>query len=119
MTWLFGYVKSADRMVLEVAILSVRSGQGPAFEAAFAKARALISAMPGFISLDLQKSLAVPERYLLLVEWQQIEDHTEGFRKSSSYGDWSRLLHHFYEPFPTVEYFGPIERVQRSAERLS
>jgi heme-degrading monooxygenase HmoA len=46
-----------------------------------------------------------PARYVLLVYWETLEDHTEGFRKSDEYGEWKRSLHHFYDPFPTVGHF--------------
>ena len=46
-----------------------------------------------------------PSAYLLLVEWESIEAHTEGFRGSEEYEQWRSLLHHFYEPFPVVEHF--------------
>jgi heme-degrading monooxygenase HmoA len=46
--------------------------------------------------------------YLLLVQWQTLEDHEVGFRKSSQYQEWKALLHHFYEPFPTVLHYESI-----------
>ena len=60
----------------------------------------------GFVSLRLLRGIESPSRYLLLVEWETLEDHTEGFRKSAGYEEWRALLHHFYDPFPTVEHFG-------------
>ena len=48
------------------------------------------------------------DKYLLIVQWQTLEDHTEGFRKSGPYSEWKNLLHHFYEPFPTVEHYKKI-----------
>ena len=48
-------------------------------------------------------------RYLLLVNWETIEDHTEGFRGSAEYQQWRELLHHFYDPFPTVEHYSALE----------
>ena len=42
---------------------------------------------------------------MLLVEWDSIEAHTEGFRGSEDYAQWRALLHHFYDPFPVVEHF--------------
>ena len=92
-------------MILESAILNVIPGQGPDFESAFGEARAIIAAMPGFISLQLHKCIEEPGRYLLLVQWQRLEDHTEGFRKSADYQRWKALLHHFYDPFPIVEHY--------------
>jgi len=92
-------------MILEVALLNVRPGQGEAFEQAFAEAQAIISSMPGYLSHQLQRCLEAPDKYVLLVNWNRLEDHTIGFRQSAQYQDWKRLLHHFYDPFPTVEHF--------------
>jgi heme-degrading monooxygenase HmoA len=92
-------------MVLEHALLPVRPGQADAFEAAFAVARPLIAGSPGFRSVSLSRCLERPDTYLLLVGWDSLEDHTAGFRGSPAYGEWRRLLHHFYDPFPVVEHF--------------
>ena len=67
--------------------------------------------MTGFRSLRLERCLETPSRYLLLVEWDRLEDHTEGFRGSAEYQEWRRLLHHFYDPFPTVEHYEPLVRL--------
>jgi heme-degrading monooxygenase HmoA len=42
------------------------------------------------------------------VWWETLKDHTEGFKKSADYQEWRRLLHHFYDPFPNVEYYASI-----------
>jgi heme-degrading monooxygenase HmoA len=42
------------------------------------------------------------------VYWQSLEDHTVGFRGSASYQEWKKLLHHYYDPFPTVEHYEQI-----------
>ncbi len=95
-------------MILELAILNVRVGERAAFEAAFDEAKEIISAMPGFDHLELQRCLETPDRYVLLVGWDRLEAHTEGFRGSPEYERWKALLHHFYDPFPTVEHYEPI-----------
>lgn len=92
-------------MILEVAILDVKPGQAIAFEAAFKTASAIIAAMSGYCSHELHRCLETANRYILLVRWQTLEDHTIGFRQSPQYQEWRRLLHHFYEPFPTVEHY--------------
>jgi heme-degrading monooxygenase HmoA len=97
-------------MVLEHALLPVRPGHEEEFERAFASATAIISAVPGFRRLTLSRCVERPSGYLLLVEWDTLEDHTEGFRGSPGYDEWRRLLHHFYEPFPVVEHYeGVVE----------
>ncbi|AUI53371.1 antibiotic biosynthesis monooxygenase family protein [Arthrobacter crystallopoietes] len=95
-------------MITEHALLPVRPGQEGAFEAAFREASAIISAMPGFGGLSLSRSIEEGSKYLLLVEWDRLEDHTEGFRGSAEYQQWKKLLHHFYEPFPTVEHYSKV-----------
>jgi len=95
-------------MILELAILNVVEDRAGEFEKAFAEARSIISSMPGFVSLELSRNFEHANRYVLLVRWQTLEDHTIGFRQSPEYETWKSLLHHFYEPFPSVEHFEPI-----------
>lgn len=92
-------------MILEVAILNVKPGQTAEFEQAFARAEAIIATQAGYLSHELQRCLEVDNRYLLLVKWETLEDHTQGFRGSTDYQQWRDLLHHFYEPFPEVEHY--------------
>jgi heme-degrading monooxygenase HmoA len=95
-------------MILEVARLDVRAGQAKEFEAAFRQASQILLAAPGYISHELLKCLETSTRYLLLVQWETLEAHTGGFRQSADYQEWKQLLHHFYDPFPTVEHFESV-----------
>ena len=92
-------------MILEVAILDVKPAQGHAFETAFQQASAIIASMPGYLWHQLQNCVENKDRYILLVQWEKLEDHTVGFRQSTQYQEWKNLLHHFYDPFPTVEHY--------------
>ncbi|MHB8247009.1 MAG: antibiotic biosynthesis monooxygenase family protein [Acidimicrobiales bacterium] len=95
-------------MILEHALLPVKPGEESRFEAAFTEAKAFIASVPGFGQLSLSRCIERPDTYLLLVEWASLEDHTVGFRESSQYEQWRRLLHHFYEPFPVVEHYEQV-----------
>ena len=95
-------------MVLEHAVLQVREGQEAVFEAAFEEAKAVIASATGFFSLRLERCVERPGRYLLLVEWESIEAHVEGFRGSPAFVEWRALLHHFYDPPPVVEHYERI-----------
>lgn len=95
-------------MILEVAILDVKPSQEAAFERDFAEASAFISCIAGYISHELQRCVEKKSRYILLVRWETLEAHMEGFRKSSQYSEWKRLLHHYYDPFPTVEHYSLV-----------
>lgn len=96
-------------MILEVAVLDVKPGQESEFEQAFNQAQSIIAAMPGYVSHQLQHCIEQPSRYLLLVNWDTLESHTVGFRSSQQYQRWRELLHHFYDPFPTVEHYQLVD----------
>jgi len=95
-------------MILEHAVLDVRTGSSTDFEAAFQEAQSIIAAAAGFVSLRLERCIEQTDRFLLLVEWDSVEAHEEGFRKSPAYEDWRRLLHHFYPERPTVQHFETV-----------
>lgn len=96
-------------MILEIAPLQVRSGQSAEFEAAFLKAQAIISSMPGYISHELQRCIERKDEYVLLVRWRSLADHEVGFHQSQQYQEWKTLLHHFYDPFPTVFHYECVQ----------
>ncbi|MEO7098820.1 MAG: antibiotic biosynthesis monooxygenase [Luteolibacter sp.] len=95
-------------MILELAILDVKPSQEAAFERDFAKASVYISSIAGYISHELQRCVEKKSRYILLARWKTLEAHTEGFRKSPEYSEWKKLLHHYYDPFPTVEHYSLV-----------
>jgi heme-degrading monooxygenase HmoA len=95
-------------MILEVAILNVKSGQEKQFEIDFATAGQFISSIKGYTKHSLRKCLEQTNKYILLVDWENLEDHTIGFRQSAEYLEWKKILHHYYDPFPTVEHYETI-----------
>jgi heme-degrading monooxygenase HmoA len=95
-------------MILEIAQLQVRQGQTKEFEASFVIAQKIIASMPGYLGHELQKCIEQDHHYMLLVRWESVEHHEVGFRKSSEYQEWRKLLHHFYDPFPTVLHYSGI-----------
>ncbi|MDN7245229.1 antibiotic biosynthesis monooxygenase family protein [Planococcus shenhongbingii] len=96
-------------MILEAAALYVKPGMEEEYEEAFRQASVIISSMKGYLSHELQRCMEVEGKYLLLVEWERLEDHTVGFRQSAGYLEWKQLLHHFYDPFPIVEHFEKVD----------
>jgi heme-degrading monooxygenase HmoA len=69
-----------------------------------------ISTQPTRTGNQLVRCVEARNKYLPLVNWRRLEDHTVGFRQSPEYQGWKRLLHHFYDPFPTVEHFEDVTR---------
>jgi heme-degrading monooxygenase HmoA len=95
-------------VITEHALLQVVPGRELEFVATMEKAKSLIAASPGFVSLRVERCVERPDCFLLLVEWERIEDHTVGFRGSPAYEQWRAALHHFYDPFPVVEHFEAV-----------
>jgi heme-degrading monooxygenase HmoA len=95
-------------VITEHALLEVIAGREDEFVEAMEKAKSVIAASPGFVSLRVERCVERPSCFLLLVEWGRLEDHTEGFRGSAAYEEWRTALHHFYDPFPAVEHFEAV-----------
>jgi heme-degrading monooxygenase HmoA len=95
-------------MILEVAVLDVIPSETNSFERDFATASLIITRMKGYQGHELKRCLEVSSRYLLLVHWDTLEDHTIGFRQSPEYQEWKSLLHKYYDPFPRVEHYEAV-----------
>ena len=95
-------------MILEIATFDIVPGREEGFEEAFAVAQEIIISMPGYLSHQLQRCIENSSRYVLLVKWETLEAHTDGFRNSPEYQEWKKLLHHFFKPFPAVEHFNLV-----------
>lgn len=96
-------------MVLEHALITVRPGTASQFEAALSRASRIIAASPGFISLTLDRGVESPDRYLLLVEWETLEDHVTHFRESPAFLEWRALIGPFFESPPEVDHFVAVD----------
>lgn len=95
-------------MITEIAFLYIKEKENDLFEKAFNEAQKIISKMNGYFGHELQKCMEEENKYVLIVRWNKIEDHTIGFKKSEEYKEWKSLLHHFYNPFPLVEHYQKI-----------
>ncbi len=95
-------------MVLEHALITVRAGTESEFEEALAEARSHIAASKGFVSLKLLRGVEGPDRYLLLVEWETLDDHVVGFRGSDAFARWRSIIGPFFEGQPAVDHFEPV-----------
>ena len=93
-------------MILEIADIRITAGQQIEFEAAIQKAIAtVISRAKGFQRATVRRSIETPERYLLQVEWETLEDHTVGFRESPLFTEWRGIIGPFFAAPPQVEHF--------------
>ncbi|MBI3347536.1 MAG: antibiotic biosynthesis monooxygenase [Burkholderiales bacterium] len=96
-------------MILEIADFRIQPGQQAAFEAALREGIATtLSQSPGFIRAQVQHGVESPERYLLLVEWQTLEDHMQGFRNGPLFPVWRGLVGGFFASPPSMEHFQAV-----------
>lgn len=93
-------------MILELADLLIHSGQNEAFEEALARGiREVIALAPGFCQFQVERGIENPQRYLLQIHWQTLEDHTVGFRGSEAFTRWRAIVGPFFARPPVVEHF--------------
>jgi len=93
-------------MILELADIRIQPGQQAAFEEALHRGvQSVISRAQGFVGYRLRKGLESPERYLLLIEWATLEDHTVHFRGGPLFAEWRTIVGGFFASPPQVEHF--------------
>jgi heme-degrading monooxygenase HmoA len=95
-------------MVLEVADIAVLPGQEDAFAEAYREAVAHLRASPGFGSARMTRGIESPSRFVLLVEWDDLESHTVGFRESERFTRWRALIGPYFDGAPRVEHFTDV-----------
>lgn len=96
-------------MILEVVDIRIHAGQQAAFEAALRQGIATtLSQSPGFVSARVQHGVESPERYLVFIEWQALEDHMVGFREGPLFAVWRGLVGPFFASPPAMEHFSAV-----------
>jgi heme-degrading monooxygenase HmoA len=95
-------------MVLEVALIDVRSGAEEDFQTAYGRARHLVATTPGCRSVRMTRGVESPSRFVLLVEWDSVEAHLENFRASERFGQWRSIIGEYFATPPLVEHFTDV-----------
>ena len=91
-------------MVLEVALLDIKTGSEKAFAADYASAKELVAATPGCRSMRMTQGIETATRFVLLVEWDSVAAH-QAFRDSERFGQWRSLVGPHFDGAPRVEHF--------------
>ena len=93
-------------MILEIADIRIKSGTQAAFEAAIEKGiKEVIPKAKGFRGYKVNKGIESPERYVLMIFWQTLENHTVDFRQSTAFTEWRALVGPYFAAPPLVEHF--------------
>ncbi|MGZ4307697.1 MAG: antibiotic biosynthesis monooxygenase family protein [Solirubrobacteraceae bacterium] len=96
-------------MIVERALMSITPGSEADFEAAMQQAKGVISQANGFRSIRVTRGIESPSTYLLILEWDTLEDHTVGFRESELFIRWRGLIGQYFAEPPAVEHYTPID----------
>jgi heme-degrading monooxygenase HmoA len=93
-------------MILEVADIRIQPGQQAAFDEAIERGlRTVISQAQGFKGWKVNKGVESPERYVLMIFWETLEDHTVAFRGGPLFAQWRAIVGPFFAAPPVVEHF--------------
>ena len=93
-------------MILEVADIRIHPGQQAAFDEAIQRGLTTVAVRAkGFRGWKVNKGLESPERYLLMIFWDTLEDHTVGFRGGRLFPEWRAIVGPFFAAPPSVEHF--------------
>jgi heme-degrading monooxygenase HmoA len=95
-------------MILERALVHVLPGQEAEFERSLAEAREVVAKADGFRSIRVLRGVESPHTYLLLIEWDSLDAHMEGFRESELYNHWRALLYQHFDGATQVEHYAPV-----------
>ena len=96
-------------VVLEVAIIEVTPGQEDEFVSAYHRVRSEVSGAPGCRSIRMTRGVESPSRFVLLVEWESVEAHEQGFRATERFARWRAAIGpHFAGP-PNVEHYTDVD----------
>ena len=98
-------------MILEIADIRIRAGDSAAFEEAITRGLStVISTTRGFGGYKVNRGIESPNRYILQIFWDTLEDHTVGFRQSPKFAQWRAIVGPFFDGAPTVEHFDLVAR---------
>jgi heme-degrading monooxygenase HmoA len=93
-------------MILEVADIRIHAGQQAAFDEAIVRGLTTVASQAkGFRGWKVNHSVESPERYLLMIFWDTLEDHTVGFRQGPLFAQWRAIVGPFFAAPPVVEHF--------------
>ncbi len=98
-------------MILEIADIRIHPGQQDAFDEAIQRGlNTVISQARGFRGFKVNKGIESPERYVLEIFWDTLEDHTVAFRQSDLFTQWRAIVGPFFAGPPLVEHFELLAR---------
>ena len=105
-------------MILEIADIRIQPGRNAEFDAAIARGLATVVARAtGYRAHRVVKGIESADRYVLMIWWQRLEDHTVGFRGGPLFAEWRAIVGPFFAAPPSVEHFELVTEAPGDAGR--
>ncbi len=96
-------------MVLEIADIRIIPGQQAAFEEAIERGLStVLNRAQGFRNARVMHGIESVDRYLLMIEWETLEDHTIGFREGPLFPQWRAIVGPFFAQPPQVDHHAAV-----------
>ena len=93
-------------MILEMADIRIRPGEQAAFDAAIRRGvETVIAKATGFRGYKVNRGVESPDRYVLMIFWDTLENHTVDFRSSAAYGEWRAIVSPYFAGPPQIDHF--------------
>jgi heme-degrading monooxygenase HmoA len=104
-------------MILEIADIRIQPGKQSEFDAAIQRGlHAVISKAKGFRDYEVNKGIESPERYVLMIFWETLENHTVDFRESPAFAEWRDIVGPYFAEAPIVEHFTLLAKSESAAK---
>ena len=93
-------------MILELADIRIAPGKQAEFDAAILRGlTTVVSRAKGFRGYKVNKGIESPERYLLQIFWDTLENHTVDFRGGPLFAEWRAIVGPYFAQPPQVEHY--------------
>lgn len=92
-------------MILEIATFTIKPDSLTAFKKACEEAKLVISKSKGFVGIDFKQCVETDTKFVALISWETLEDHTIGFRESDLFTQWRAILSPYFKIAPVAEHY--------------
>ncbi len=92
-------------MTTEIIRYRISTESAQAFEEAYQKAESILQSSKHCLGYQLLRGHEEPENWVLLIEWDSVEGHEQGFRKEPRFRDFFALVKPFFNDIQEMKHY--------------